>query len=249
MTTISYQPIDYIEHYVQHAERLQVSPTWVQRRRAVLAAKLAGKDLPQSTSRRLCSATLECLLQTLAVQRVSADDGYAPIWLVPVAIVPTDDLQRGRMLLQQVAWDCISQPAFIDCLVEVSRNGAHEEVIPNLPVVPWAVKTLVSLGQSGLRMPWEHPTEPANDAGDGSSVNDDLVKWGLNMLCRPEYAGMRPGQTPEEWLRTLTSRRHGDAACASAHPTDNKAVAEVGAEDWAEDLDPMLEHPSDHLGE
>lgn len=198
MTTSPSLPVHFSESYFDHAERLQVSLAWVVRRRAVLAARLAERELPHFTAKHLRMAAVDMLMQTLAVQPAMTGSGTSPILLVPVVIVPTDDLLRGRRTWWRAqrahSWRLPeTEPPLMRRLPYGYCWGANGAIYPDgasAPVVHQAFTLIVRLGRAGNRSPWEDVAAALNAADHRSPRGRDWLASEVRDLTRqPEYAG------------------------------------------------------------
>lgn len=189
---------DFREHFYDHAERLQVSQAWVMRRRRVLAAKLAGEPLSRFTPKHLSATTIEFLMQTLAVRPAPMPKSSGILLLVAAAVIPTDDLLRGRRVWRQAR-------TFGSRILPVEealpmRNlpygycwGENGAIVPDpvtAPVVRQAFALILRLGAENGRPPWESAAAALNAAGQQTRTGRPWRAGDVRDLTRhPDYAG------------------------------------------------------------
>lgn len=95
----------YQETIRQHAQRLRVTVSFVEKRRRALRALLEGHPLPAAMPKPVWNASAADLMRTLAVapQQPPQDaDGEARIIeFIPVVLPATEDLLAGQRILQR----------------------------------------------------------------------------------------------------------------------------------------------------
>ena len=186
--------IRYQEKAPTQARRLQVSRHFVVLRRRILAAKLRGLPLPGNTPAYLVAATPEALLRTLAVRRSRSSDAEF-LFLIPVAVAPTDDLLDGRraFLRSQPSHRRPSHPLTPSLPYGYLRDEEgyiHADPL-SAPAIRLAFALMLELGAGDQPVPWQAVAERLNAAGFRTQYHGR--PWAASdvraLTCIPAYAG------------------------------------------------------------
>lgn len=185
--------IRYQEPIRTHARRLQVSPYFVYLRRRILAARLRDLRLPCYTPAYLVDAAAEALLRTLSVRQGRAS-GTDFVFLIPIAVTPTDDLLYGqRTYLRSLPLHhrtAHPSSATLPYGYFLAEDGhIHPDPVAG-PAIRCAFALMLELGAADPHVPWQSVAERLNAAGHCTQSGRPWQAGDVRDLIRiPAYAG------------------------------------------------------------